>query len=278
MCFWGEKHLKSFSQITIGQYYPVTSVIHRLDARVKIGLTGLAIIAMFIIRDWFGFLLVTLFFGLIIIMGKLPLRWVFRALKPILYILIFTLLVHIFFTEGRVLAQVWVFRATSEGLRNGLFISVRLILLVLGTSLLTFTTTPMELNDGIEYYLKPLTPLRVPAHELAMMMTIALRFIPTLLMESDKLIKAQVSRGADFESKNIFKRAKNFLPLLVPLFVGAFRRADDLALAMDARCYRGGKGRTRMRELKMETKDYIALVLSIVFLLLVSILGYFKIV
>ncbi|MEW6189490.1 MAG: energy-coupling factor transporter transmembrane component T, partial [Actinomycetota bacterium] len=179
-------------------------------------------------------------------------------LKPLRLIIIFTFAMHLLFTSGTILMKLGPLRITQEGLQMGVFICIRLILLLLGTSLLTLTTTPIELTDGLEYLLSPFRRLKIPAHELAMMMTIALRFIPTLVMETDKIMKAQMARGADFESGNILRRARSFLPLLIPLFVSAFRRADELALGMESRCYRGGEGRTRLKALEMSGKDWLA--------------------
>lgn len=244
--------------ITLGQYFPVGSIIHRLDARVKIVSTLIFIIALFVVNTFVGLGVATVFLLIIIKMSKVPLGFMLKGLKPIFFIVILTFVLNIFMIDGRVLAKWWIFTVTVEGLRQAIFMAVRLILLILGSSVLTFTTKPINLTDAIEYLLNPLKKIKVPVHELAMMMSIALRFIPTLLEETDKIIKAQQARGADFETGNIIKRAKRLVPILVPLFIGAFRIAQDMAMAMEARCYRGGEGRTKMHALKYVKRDYIA--------------------
>ena len=227
------------NNITMGQYYPVDSRVHRLDPRIKLILTIVFIVAVFL--------------------AKTPFRMLMRSLKPLRLILILTFLLNLFFTTGEtVWVEFWVIRITKEGFLQALFYSLRLAFLVVGTSLLTLTTSPVSLSDGIEILLTPLKKIHFPAHELAMMMTIALRFIPTLLEETDKIMKAQMARGADFESGNLISRARAMVPLLVPLFVSAFRRASDLAMAMESRCYHGGEGRTRLRVLKLSRDDGIA--------------------
>ncbi|MGI6603621.1 MAG: energy-coupling factor transporter transmembrane component T family protein [bacterium] len=254
--------------ITLGQYIPGNSPLHRLDPRTKIISAMIYIVALFIMTDLPGYSFITLFSLALIILSGLPWRFVLKGIRPIFYIVLFTLVLNFFLTPGRVVWQLGPFKATAEGIRLGVFMGWRLLLLVLTTSLLTLTSSPIALTDGIEYLLKPFKRFGVPAHELAMMMTIALRFIPTLLEETDKIMKAQMARGADFESGNIVQRAKGMIPLLVPLFVGAFRRADDLATAMEARCYRGGEGRTRLRELRFSGRDVIALGVMAVVLVL----------
>ncbi|NLJ34514.1 MAG: energy-coupling factor transporter transmembrane protein EcfT [Firmicutes bacterium] len=247
--------------ITIGQYIPGDSLIHLLDPRTKILGAMAFILALFIASGPEGYLILTLFSIIIIILSRIPTSFVLRGLKPLYYILAFTVLLNFFLTPG---VEIWrwkFLRLTEEGLRQGLFMGWRLLLLVLTTSLLTLTSSPIALTDGIERLLNPFKTIGVPAHELAMMMTIALRFIPTLLEETDKIMKAQMARGAEFESGNIVQRAKGMVPLLVPLFISAFRRADELAMAMEARCYRGGEGRTRMKQLEMKKRDYYALTL-----------------
>ncbi|MGI6574358.1 MAG: energy-coupling factor transporter transmembrane component T family protein [bacterium] len=246
--------------ITIGQYIPGESVIHKLDPRTKIIATILFITALFVVTDIVGYIFLTLFSILVIGISRLPLRFVLRGLKPLYYILAFTVILNFFLTPGKEIWRWWFLRLTEEGLRQGIFMGWRLLLLVLTTSLLTLTSSPIALTDGIERLLTPFRSLGVPAHELAMMMTIALRFIPTLLEETDKIMKAQMARGADFDTGNIIQRAKGMVPLLVPLFISAFRRADELATAMEARCYRGGEGRTRLKELHYYARDYITLV------------------
>ncbi|HPT78736.1 MAG TPA: energy-coupling factor transporter transmembrane protein EcfT [Candidatus Atribacteria bacterium] len=245
--------------ITLGQYYPKDSPIHRLDPRTKLVITFIFIVIIFFVRYYTGYLYVLAFLALILALSQIPVRHVLKGLKPLLFIIILTFLINLFFTSGgTVLLKWWKIEITQEGLRQAIFMALRLIFLVTGTSLLTLTTSPIALTDGIELLLKPLRVIRFPAHELAMMMTIALRFIPTLLEETDKIMKAQTARGADFESGNLIQRAKALVPLLVPLFISAFRRADELAMAMEARCYRGGENRTRMKVLKVEARDYAA--------------------
>ncbi|ADL68034.1 transporter [Thermoanaerobacterium thermosaccharolyticum] len=257
--------------ITIGQYIPGDTFIHRLDPRVKIILSIIFIISLFIITKFSGYVFISLFILGSIYISKIPLGYIFKGLKPILVILILTVGLNIFFTPGGILlASIGPLKITSNGVRLALFMGLRLIFLIVGTSLLTLTTSPIALTDGIESLLNPFRRIGMPAHELAMMMTIALRFIPTLLEETDKIMKAQIARGADFESGNLMKRAKNLIPLLVPLFISAFRRADELAVAMEARCYRGGFNRTKLKQLKVSIIDYIAiLVTSILVMILI---------
>lgn len=251
--------------ITIGQYFPGETVIHRLDPRVKLIGTFAFIIALFFINNFYPYILVLAFILSAIKLSRVPLNYVLKGLKPLFLIISITFLINLFMTRGEILFEIGPLDVTKEGLMQATFMALRLIFLVMGTSLLTLTTSPISLTDGIERLLKPLSKIGVPAHELAMMMTIALRFIPTLLEETDKIMKAQMARGADFESGNIMNRAKSLVPLLVPLFVSAFRRADELAMAMEARCYRGGENRTRMKELKLEKTDFIALSITTVF-------------
>lgn len=248
-----------FRNVVLGQYYPVDSPIHRLDPRTKIAMGVIYIIVLFLIKGVLAYLVLTVFSLGAIALSRVPPRTVLRSLKPILFILAFTLVLHVFFTKGTPVFTLGPITGTREGMTQGAFMGARLLLLIGTTSLLTLTTSPIALTDGIEALLGPLKRVGVPAHELAMMMTIALRFIPTLLEEAEKIMKAQMARGADFESGNIIERAKGMIPLLVPLFVGAFRRADDLALAMEARCYRGGEKRTRMKQLRLGAGDYAAI-------------------
>lgn len=252
--------------ITLGQYYPGDSVIHRLDARVKIVATLLFIVELFIVDNFIGFIIAAGALAAVILASKVPFSYIVRGLKPIFVILCFTFVLNMFMVDGRVLVRIGFLKITEEGLRLAVFMAVRLILLLLGSSMLTLCTRPLSLTDGIERLLSPLKKIGVPAHEIAMMMTIALRFIPTLLEETDKIMKAQQARGADFESGNIIQRAKSLVPILVPLFVSAFRIAQDLAMAMEARCYRGGEHRTRLHELKLKQLDYGAMVAMILFL------------
>ncbi|WP_099191194.1 energy-coupling factor transporter transmembrane component T family protein [Tepidibacter mesophilus] len=256
--------------ITIGQYYPTNSVVHKLDPRVKLISTFIFMSSLFIINQFYPYVLVLAFIILTLKLSKIPVNYILKGLKPIMFIIVFTFVINIFMIPGSTVFDIGPLSISDEGLKQGSFMVIRLILLVVGTSLLTLSTSPIELTDGIEKLLNPFKKIGVPAHELAMMMTIALRFIPTLLDETDKIMKAQMGRGADFESKNIISRAKNLVPLLVPLFISAFRRADELAMAMEARCYRGGDNRTRMNQIKMNKRDYIAY--SIVFIYITIII------
>lgn len=244
--------------ITIGQYYPKESEIHRLDPRVKLIGTLVYMVSMFCFHRFLGFLFVSLFLGWIIKKSGIQFSYIIKGLKPILFLLIFTMVINVFFEDGHVIWRWGILEITAEGIRKAIFMGIRLSLLVLGASMMTFTTTPNRLTDGLEQLLKPLRKLHVPVHEISMMMSIALRFIPILLEETDKIMKAQMARGADFETGGMIKRAKSMVPLLVPLFVSAFRRANDLAMAMEARCYRGGEGRTKMKPLQYRKADYIA--------------------
>lgn len=252
--------------ITIGQYLPGDSFIHRLDPRVKILLSFVFIVAVFIVNNFIGYGLIALFTLTTILVSKVPFKYIFKGLKPIIWIIVFTAALNIWLTPGTPIYQLGPIKISDKGLSLAIFMVFRLIFLIIGTSLLTLTTTPISLTDGIEMLLSPFKRIGLPAHELAMMMTIALRFIPTLLEETDKIMKAQMARGADFESGNIIKRAKNLVPLLVPLFISSFRRADDLAMAMEARCYRGGEGRTRLKQLKVGKIDYMASLIMLVFI------------
>ena len=258
------------SDITLGQYYPGKSFIHKLDPRTKILASLLYIVSVFLAVDLTSYVVVIGFLLGIILVSRLPVPLVLKSIKPLWVIIVLTLAIHVFTGQGEVLWSWKFLNITKEGLAMGIKMSLRLILLLVISSVLTFTTSPIVLTDGIEALLKPFRKLGVPAHELAMMMTIALRFIPTLLEETDRIMKAQSARGADFSSGNIFKRVKNLLPILIPLFISAFRRADELAIAMEARCYRGGEGRTRMHELHYQERDKVA-GLSIVILLAVLV-------
>ncbi|SHF08379.1 energy-coupling factor transport system permease protein [Caldanaerobius fijiensis DSM 17918] len=259
----------AIKDITIGQYVPGETPIHNMDPRVKILLSIVFIIVLFIVKNYTGYVYVVLYIMASVYISKVHLSYIFKGLKPLLAILFITMAINMFLTPGHTIWSYGSIRLTAEGLNLAIFMSIRLILLIVGTSLLTLTTSPIMLTDGIELILSPFKRIGVPAHELAMMMTIALRFIPTLLDEADKIMKAQMARGADFESGNIIKRAKAMVPLLVPLFINAFRRADELAMAMEARCYRGGENRTRMRQLRIEKRDYVAIIVTIVMILLV---------
>ncbi len=247
------------TNVTMGQYYPVDSPVHRLDPRIKMILTVTYIVLVFLAHTGYGYVLLFGFLFLSSRLAKIPFRMLLRGLKPLRMILILTFLLNLFFTPGEeVWISFWIVRITRESVFQAVFYSLRLVFLVLGTSLLTLTTSPVALADALEMLLGPLKKIRFPAHELAMMMTIALRFIPTLLEETDKIMKAQMARGADFESGNLISRAKSMVPLLVPLFVSAFRRAGELAMAMESRCYHGGEGRTRYRVLRISRNDFLA--------------------
>lgn len=257
--------------ITLGQYYGSESPIHRLDPRVKIIATLLFIVELFIVDNFYGFIIAGAVLGIVIAISKVPVSFILRGLKPIIIILLFTFLLNMFMVKGEVLVSWWIFTITKEGVRTAVFMAIRLMLLIMGSSMLTLTTRPLALTDGIERLLSPFKKIGLPAHEIAMMMTIALRFIPTLLEETDKIIKAQEARGADFESGGLIAKAKSLVPILVPLFVSAFRIAQDLAMAMEARCYRGGDGRTRMHEMKLKKRDVMAFILEAVFLAVIII-------
>ena len=260
--------------ITIGQYYPAKSVVHRLDPRVKLICTLLYLISLFLFSSIPGYLVATVFLICVIHISKVPFSYIVKGLKPVIMLLMITVLFNLFLTrQGDVLFHAWIFTITEGGLRTAVYMAIRLVYLIIGSSLMTFTTTPNELTDGIEAVLHPLNKIHVPVHEIAMMMSIALRFIPILLEETDKIMKAQLARGADFESGNILQRAKNMVPILVPLFVSAFRRANDLAMAMEARCYRGGDGRTKMKPLRYKSRDYAAYIIVIAYVVAVVAIG-----
>ena len=252
--------------ITLGQYYPGGSVIHRLDARTKIIATLLYLVALFIVNNFWGFLIAAAALFAVIAASRVPLKFIFRGLTAVFLIIAFTFLLNLFMVEGRVLWHWKFLTITYEGLERAFFMAVRLVLLIIGSSIMTLTTKPVELTDGLEKLLSPFSRIGLPSHEIALMMTIALRFIPTLMEETDKIIKAQQARGADFESGNLMQRAKSLIPILIPLFVSSFRIAQDLALAMEARCYHGGSGRTRMNEIKFHRGDAVAAVLMAAFL------------
>lgn len=259
--------------ITIGQYYPADSVLHRLDPRLKLTGTFLYIVSLFIFDALYGFIAVACFLFSVIKLSKVPLKFILRGLKAIIFLLVFTLSFNLFFMPGEPIFELGFIKITEEGLRSALFMGLRLTCLIIGSSLMTFTTTPNQLTDGLEKLLWPLRHIKVPVHEIAMMMSIALRFIPILLEETDKIMKAQMARGADFESGGVLKRAKSLVPLLVPLFVSAFRRANDLAMAMEARCYRGGEGRTKMKPLRYHGRDMAGYLFLILYFGIVITIG-----
>lgn len=252
--------------ITLGQYYQTESVIHRLDPRVKLAGTLLFIISLFFFRNFIGYLVAAIFLTVVIKLSHVPFKFMVKGMKAILFLLLITVSFNLFLTPGEALVSVWKFTITKEGLETAVTMAVRLTMLVVGSSIMTLTTTPNNLTDGMEKGMRPLKIFHVPVHEVAMMMSIALRFIPILLEETDKIMKAQIARGADFESGNLIHRAKALVPLLVPLFISAFRRANDLAMAMEARCYRGGDGRTKMKPLVYQKRDRLAYLCILVYL------------
>ena len=260
--------------ITLGQFYPAKSPIHRLDARTKIIATLLFIVELFVVNNFWGFLISAATLFAVIVISKVPVKFIFRGLTAVFLIILFTFVINMLMVDGRVLWHWWIFTITYEGLKRAFFMAIRLILLIIGSSILTLCTKPIELTDGLEKLLRPLSKIGVPSHEIALMMTIALRFIPTLMEETDKIIKAQEARGADFESGNIIQRAKSLIPILIPLFISSFRIAQDLALAMEARCYHGGEGRTRMNEICFGRNDLVAAILMLAFLVAIILSRY----
>jgi len=244
--------------VTIGQYYPAESCIHRLDPRTKIIGTILYIVSLFLVRSFPGFIVVVTAFAGVLILSHVPFRYLLKGLRPILFILFITVIINILHTDGQVLWHWWIFRVTREGLERGAFFGTRLILLILGTSMMTYTTTPNRLTDGLERLMRPLRVIHFPVHEMSMMMSIALRFIPILTEEASRIRKAQMARGADMDSGGIIRRAKALVPVFIPLLVAAFHRAFDLATAMEARCYHGGEGRTKMKPLRYQMRDAFA--------------------
>lgn len=261
--------------ITLGQYFIGNSVIHRIDPRMKILLTIAFITMLFIIKNFIGFIIALIFVFGTIFLSKIPIKLVFKGVKPIIPLIIFTSLLNMFFIAGEPLVKIGFLKITAEGLRLAIFMSIRIVLLIMGTSMLTYTTSPIALTDAIERLLNPLKKIKFPAHEMAMMMTIALRFIPTLIEETDKIMSAQKARGADLESGNIIQRAKALIPILIPLFVSAFMRAGELAMAMECRCYQGGEGRTRMRELHFSKLDVYSAIITALSIVLIVILNVF---
>lgn len=252
--------------ITLGQYYPADSILHRLDPRVKFIGTMAFVVSVFVFNSFLGYGVATVFLAAMIELSKVPVKFMFKGLKSIFLILMITVVFNLILTPGEILWKFGILKVTKEGLILAGKMIIRLTYLVIGSSIMTLTTTPNQLTDGLERLMKPLSYVKVPVHEIAMMMSIALRFIPILLEETDKIMKAQIARGADFERGNLIQKAKALVPLLVPLFISAFRRANDLAMAMEARCYHGGGGRTQMKPLKYKGQDYAALVLLIVYL------------
>ncbi len=261
--------------ITLGQYFPGNTVAHRLDPRTKIILVVLYIVALFV-AEWFvTYAIMAAALVACVSVSKVPPKSLVRGLKPVLFIIAFTALLNLFYTPGQVIWSWWVLKITVEGIETAFFMVLRISMLIMGTFLLTYTTSPITLTDGLESLLGPLKKIRVPVHELSMMMSIALRFIPTLIEETDKIMSAQKARGADFETGNIFQRAKAMIPLLVPLFISAFRRADELAVAMECRCYHGGEGRTKLKVLRYAGIDVTALILGAAVLAGVAVLAHY---
>ncbi len=259
--------------ITLGQYYQTESVIHKLDPRVKLGGTLLYIISLFLFENVCGYILAALFLAVVVKLSKVPFKFMVRGMRAILFLLLLTVVFNLFLTPGEPLISLWKLTITKEGLSVAVFMAIRLTFLIIGSSIMTLTTTPNNLTDGMEKMMSPLRVFKVPVHEVAMMMSIALRFIPILLEETDKIMKAQIARGADFESGNLLQRAKAMVPLLVPLFISAFRRANDLAMAMEARCYRGGDGRTKMKPLVYKKIDFHAYGFIVGYLVLKVVIG-----
>ena len=259
--------------ITLGQFFPGDTVVHRLDPRTKIVLLIVYIVTLFQAVSWWSYALVVLVTVLAMILGHITPKNIFKGLKPMLFIIVLTALLNIFYTQGTPVVEGWI--VTWEGIGRSVQMILRIVLLITGTFLLTYTTSPIALTDGLEKLLSPLKKLKVPVHEMTLMMSMALRFIPTLIEETDKIMSAQKARGADFETGSLMQRAKALLPILVPLFVSAFRRADELAVAMESRCYHGGEGRTRMKQMKLQGIDYAAFALGALFLAAVIVLRHF---
>ena len=259
--------------ITLGQYFPGDTVVHRLDPRTKLLLVVIYIVGLFNSVGWASYAFVILVTALSMAISKIKPRSALKGLKPLVIIIILTAVLNIFYTDGTPIVEGWII--TWEGIERAVMMSLRIILLIVGTFMLTYTTSPIALTDGLEIMMGPLKKIKIPVHEMSMMMSMALRFIPTLIEETDKIMSAQKARGADFDSGNLFQRAKALLPILVPLFVSAFRRADELAVAMESRCYHGGEGRTRMKQLKMQGIDAWALVLGAMFLSAIFIMKHF---
>ena len=260
-------------EITLGQYYQTQSVLHKMDSRVKLVATLVYIVSLFVVNNFWGYLLAAAFLALCIILSHVPFRFMIKGMKAVLFLMLFAVVLNLFLTPGEPVIRIWKLKITDAGILLAAKMAIRLTLLIIGSSLMTLTTTPNHLTDGLESLLSPLKRLKVPVHEVAMMMSIALRFIPILLEETDKIMKAQIARGADFDSGNLLQKAKAMVPLLVPLFIAAFRRANDLAMAMEARCYRGGEGRTKMKPLIYRRRDYIAYGVVFVYLAASIVIG-----
>ncbi len=260
--------------ITLGQYYPVESILHKMDPRVKLVGTLAFIISLFLFDNIYGYVVATIFLVMTIKVSKVPFSFMIKGLKAIVILMLITVIFNLFLTPGDALVSFWKFTITKQGIRTAVFMMVRLTYLIIGSSIMTLVTTPNNLTDGMEKLMNPLRLIKVPVHEVAMMMSIALSFIPILLEETDKIMKAQMARGADFESGNLINKAKSLVPLLVPLFVSAFRRANDLAMAMEARCYRGGEGRTKMKPLIYQKRDFVAYIVILTYFVSVIMVNY----
>lgn len=262
--------------ITLGQFFPGNSPVHKMDPRAKLVMLVVYIVALFVAVSWISYAVMLAFLVTVIAISKIPVKNLLRGMKPMVMILAFTAILNIFFTEGKtVLVEFWVIKITMEGLVRAFFMMIRILMLITGTFLLTYTTSPIALTDGLESLLNPLKVIKVPVHELSMMMCIALRFIPTLIEETDKIMSAQKARGADFETGNLMQRVKALVPILVPLFISAFRRADELATAMECRCYHGGEGRTKMKLLRYARRDFVAYGIGVILLAGIITLAYF---
>lgn len=268
--------------ITLGQYYQADSIIHRLDPRVKLSTTIIYIISLFCFKSFAGYAVAALFLFVVIKFSKVPFKYMVKGMKTIIFLLMITVIFNLLLTPGETVISFWIINITKEGIKIAVFMALRLSFLIIGSSVMTLTTTPNQLTDGMEKMMNPLKKIKFPVHEIAMMMSIALRFIPILMEETDKIMKAQLARGADFESGNIIKKAKSLVPLLVPLFISAFRRANDLAMAMEARCYRGGEHRTKMKPLCYKKRDMLAYLCVLVYLVAgiafdICVINYIKI-
>ncbi len=259
--------------ITLGQFFPGDTVIHRLDPRTKLIMVIVYIVTLFSAEKFLTYGIVLAFLAAVIILSKIQLKTILKSLKPLLFIIVLTAVLNLFYTPGEELVSFWIFTITKEGILSAVFMALRITMLIAGTFMLTYTTSPIALTDGLEQLLNPLKKIKVPVHELAMMMCIALRFIPTLIEETDKIMSAQKARGADFETGSLLSRAKALIPILVPLFISSFRRADELAVAMECRCYHGGDGRTRMKQLRYARRDAVALIIGLATMAAVIILG-----
>ena len=259
--------------ITLGQYYQTESKLHELDPRTKLVGTFVYLISLFVFTNAYVYIFAASFLLLCVLISHIPPTYMIKGMKPIIFLLVFTMVLNMLVTPGEVILSLWKLTITKEGVKQALYMGARLTLLVMGSNMMTLTTTPTRLTNGLERLMAPLKLIKVPVHEIAMMMSIALRFIPILMDETDRIMKAQLARGADFESGNLIKKAKSLVPVLVPLFISAFRRANDLAMAMEARCYHGGKGRTQMKPLKYRPRDFVAYLILILYLAGIILIG-----